>query len=291
MEEKIKELTDRIKAIDEAGVSVRGPKKTLEDPPRGEEGGRIVENTEKEELKKQIATLQRKPEEVKLSELYIILACEEPAKFRRKMAGMALPFNTRDKNYRIPIEEASRKYKFVSEKSPDEIKKEVDMIKRQREDRKMAKTKEGQQRYDRNRQILQRIHKHQVHERLGSIEGKDDPVVSNIKRTITVGSANAPQLVPIMAKNEVIPQKKKELTWDLLKDLTYNDIANTNNKEDEFLPANFLINEGEEEDNEFLKKLSKVGTKNSSPILKKNQIQAMCEDQGERRNLHPVNSV
>ncbi len=116
VEEKIEEITKKIKQIEEEKNKDENNQQVKDIP----------------NLQQEISVLAKKPDEEKLADLYKLIECDNVMKFKRKMAGMSLPFNTRDKKYRIPLNEGSRQYKFVANKTPAEIKQEVRSLQKKR---------------------------------------------------------------------------------------------------------------------------------------------------------------
>eukprot|EP01022_Parablepharisma_sp_SALTPOND_P000438 TRINITY_DN1021_c0_g1_i1.p2 TRINITY_DN1021_c0_g1~~TRINITY_DN1021_c0_g1_i1.p2 ORF type:complete len:679 (+),score=80.28 TRINITY_DN1021_c0_g1_i1:12719-14755(+) len=223
----------------------------------------VGDELSKEELRTEIASLKNKSDADKLTSLYHFIECSDPAKYRKKMVGMALPFNTRDKQYRIPLGDNSRKYKFVARKAPEEIHQQVELIKKQRVAKQLEKKREEQNKYEKNRKILQRIYHEQIKERMGTIDSRLVSAPKNEEEEQKVEKVVENKKVERTNRNETVPTKGNELTWDLLKDLSYNDINAAASKEEELRLEKLVLGEEiDEEDNEILKKLRIDNTSN-----------------------------
>ncbi len=248
VEEQIQKLSSELGSEIPESACKSHPAKREPATMQGSEQGRP-----REEIEQRISDLQAKSQETRLEELYAILSCDDPARYRKKMAGMALPFNTRDKGYRIPTNEASRKYKFVPNKSPEEIRQALEEVNRRRMEKKRELTRESQQKYMKNRRILQRIHERQLQEHMVSFEPGDSR-----KR-----SHNRPSPLRPQPATE-LPSSRKEITWELLKDLTYDDLTTNHGDDDSFQPSKLVL-EGDEEANTILRKLLEKNSPKGSP--------------------------
>lgn len=220
-------------------------------------------------MKAKIEELKKKTDENNLNDLLIdIIKCDDLAKYKKKMAGMALPFNTRDKNYRIPVEETSRRYKFESVKTPDEIKQEMNTIRNKREQEKNRKKKEEQRKYERNREILKKLHIQQLKQKHGTIEAAESKPVERpqVKNTISK-EANKQKI-----------EDNKKITWEILKDLTYKDVKKASMEEDDFKPSD-LFNDSDGEDVDIINKIKNHERSKEKPMksqTKKNEASSVA---------------
>ena len=196
------------------------------------------------------------------------MECGESNKYRRKIKGFTLPFNIKEREYRISTEDKSRRYKFKSEKTIDDIKREVQIVKEKRVEEREQRRKEREDKYEKNRQILKRIHNRQLKER----EGAGIPIAQNIpssRRTpermlgvVGGGGKGAPHNPshnrPALSYKHLgaaTAKSSNKVSLQLLEKLTYNDI-NQNANEDQFRPQDFL-NDSDDEDLSVLRKYKK----------------------------------
>ncbi len=194
------------------------------------------------------------------------LGCADPAKYRRKLSGMGLPFNTRDKSFRIPI--GGGKYKFVAEKSKAEISQEMELIKRRRIERMQTKGRETQQKYEKGRQVLQRIRQQQMKDRLRSLDsgtGFDSEAKSRVSVVAdSIICKGDEQKRPVA----VPKQCGGGITWALLKNMSYNDInamGDNDNGDSEFQPA--ALGDIDSEEERVLRRLQGLQAAKSVAVL------------------------
>ncbi len=155
-----------------------------------------------------------------------LLQCENPGKYRKKMAGLVLPFNTKEKRGRILPDDPSWKYKYKAEKSAEEIRAGMEQVRLVRQEAQLRKEREEKDKYLRNRQVLERIREQQLQERGLANEAPPKSQRPGPKREKVV----------------VKPGKNQPLTLELLENLNYNDI-NQGGLGDDFKPADVLEDE------------------------------------------------
>ena len=210
-------------------------------------------------MKKEIKIEENKSSEEKLTEFYNFLECGDLSKYRNKIKGFTLPFNCKDKNYRIPRDDSSRRYRFKSEKTADEIKKDVQILKERRLEDKKRKEGEEKDKYEKNRMILRRMHEKQKKlrsEKVGMEDG-GKVIVRGLRgeREVPIIAINKQRKYADMGYKHGPLFNNHKITLQSLEKLTYNDI-NQNSYEDEFRPADFL-NDSDDEDLDILKKYKK----------------------------------
>ncbi len=248
--DKISDLNEKINKIDD---------EISQDPSEQKE----QLESERTHYEQEIAYLEAKTESANLLDLYCLLECDEPAKYRRKMSGIVLPFNTRDKAFRIPTEAPSRKYRFRSEKTAQQIRQEVARLRRVRMDKEKAKEKQQIEKYARTRIILRQIREQQIKQRFGlppqDEKEEEEEATSTLKsksRTEELPKGSEYRNTPNRGTQSKSPGPQK-LTWQLLKNITYKDIAPPSN-EDGFKLADF-VNENSaeaEEGDDIVKKVA-----------------------------------
>ncbi len=193
------------------------------------EGKSNQEPDRKEEtLAEKLERLQRMSPEEKFVYLCAMLQCDDPARFRRKMSGMVLPFSTRDKTFRIATDSPGRKYKLSplhkAKKPTEEVQQGLVKLRLVRKQAVVEKRNEEQRKYERCRNILNSIRdkqqqSHQPHR-------KADSLPANGRHAQTL---------------EPLPQPR--LTLELLSGMSYADVG-----ADGFNPADFVIDDGGADD-------------------------------------------
>ena len=205
-----------------------------------------VLNTLREELK----SLQSLSAEALEDGFYKLIECEDVNKYRKKMKAIGLPFGTKEKNLRIPWDDNSRKYKFKSKMSPEEIKEQVKKIKEKREQQQKLKEQEKESKYKKARQVMEAIHKKITNEKSGSAQTetkkyseKNRSLIASHEKTVT----------------KSIPNK---LTIKEIKKMSYKDFGIDD-------AVNPLDDIDEEDDIEVLKKFNIITDKDLKSIKKK----------------------
>ena len=186
------------------------------------------------------------------------MECDDLAKFRKKIKSFALPFNIKD-DFRIPREDNSIKYIFKSDKTAEDIKKQVKLLKERRLNEKRLKELEDKEKYERNRQILKRIHLKQKKEKALNKSGKN--LLDNEEKEGDLSEENGLVKESREGKsvtdteNKNSSSKSQKMTLQSIEKLTYSDI-NQHAYEDEFRPQDFL-NDSDDEDLDILRKYKK----------------------------------
>eukprot|EP00826_Nyctotherus_ovalis_P002730 TRINITY_DN1054_c0_g7_i1.p1 TRINITY_DN1054_c0_g7~~TRINITY_DN1054_c0_g7_i1.p1 ORF type:complete len:377 (-),score=45.38 TRINITY_DN1054_c0_g7_i1:44-1174(-) len=175
-----------------------------------------------EELKSMIEDLNNKSEEAQLTELHNFMGCADPPKYKKKLIGIQLPFNTHDKQYRIPV--STRRHKFIDHELAH---REA----RPTEEQRMIK-------YARGRRVLKNTYRIRLKDSvsLKAQEVIDDSMHENRGKELMEDEERD--------KSAVVVKKPKEFTWNLLNELSYNDI-NDVSKED-LIAIDLLENENKE---------------------------------------------
>ncbi len=235
------------------------PKKEEETTPRAVERGKLEEEARRHE---------GKSDEEKFDEFCRFLECDEPAKFRRKLVGLVLPFNTKDKNFRIEAQmppPVPKRHKPGAKIPQEQIRKEIERINRERLDKKKAKQREAEEKYEKNRRILKRIHDQQLKERMVTLESLNNPSGSvPLPRDDASGSAilpdaaadrtNSLSLGTSQSQSKAAASQSQKLTWSLLRNLSYKEI-NRAAKAEQFLPAEFMNDSCDPDELELMQRL------------------------------------
>jgi len=157
------------------------------------------------EKKEEVETDQSEANQLK--SLYDFLECSNPLHYRKKMVGIKLPFNIRDKESRIPKDDLSKKYKrriYLNTSTAQGI------------------NKQEFNKFGRDRQILTNVHR-------------------NKRQHSTINEE-------IFSNN-----KSNKFTWDLLNNLSYDEMNSKNPVADKFKPEDFITEDTE--DNILMEKL------------------------------------
>ena len=100
-----------------------------------------------------------KSDNIKIEEdFYNYLNCDDSNKYRKKMSAIGLPFGIKDKNFRIPCDKNEIKHRYKSEKTSDEIKEGVQMLKEKRNQLLKLKEMEKEETYNKNREIMKSLY-------------------------------------------------------------------------------------------------------------------------------------
>ena len=204
--------------------------------------------------------MDERTDKEKLIELYGILECDDIQKYRKKIKGFTLPFHIKEETYRIPREDSSRKYQFKSDKTADEIKKDVQFLKNRRLLEKRQTENKNREKYEKSRLILRRIYERQQKEREKVLGGTLE-IASGQQTKREVQARKERKYCNIMA-GKLSPYNQK-ITLQSLDTLTYTDI-NQITKDDVFRPEDFL-NDSDDEDYGILRKFKKGGESLHSP--------------------------
>jgi len=270
--DKIEDLKLKVEKIDEELLKLNEDlinqiTETNEDPRK------IQLESEKEHYEKEILNLETESDQQKLLDLYILMECDDPIKYRPKLKTIALPFHTKDKSYRIPLSDPSRKYKFRINKNIEEIRKQVELVRQERLNRLRVKVTEERDKYSKNRHILQKIYEKQLSSKQNSIILSGGLKIINPILKQQIFSENEPQSMENqnyderpnvqlenqkIIQNEVIPQNKpsnQKITWDILNNLSYNDIKPENDNLDFKLGDFINENDNENDTEEIYKKI------------------------------------
>ena len=74
------------------------------------------------------------------------------------MSAIGLPFGIKDKNFRIPCDKNEIKHHYKSEKTSDQIKEGVQMLKEKRKELQKLKEIEKEEKYKKNREIMKSLY-------------------------------------------------------------------------------------------------------------------------------------
>jgi len=231
----------------------------------------------KEKLLEEIQKLEKLTEEDRKKLLYEYMEINNPAKYKKKMVGMVLPFNTHDKESRIPQESLNHRIKprptrnlalnsrgHVLIKSKRQKLLQASLIEDNKRNSSKQLDEDTRKRYAKGHSIIMQS------KRRGSGTGKvtirnhiqNDPKLhkeeENTKELTSIIEHKLRVKKSVRHKMNV--KKPVELTWKLLTRLSYNDL-NTE-KDNDFLPEKIL----EEDDNADIEILKKL---NDSPIKDK----------------------
>jgi len=83
--------------------------------------------------------LNNKPYEIRFEEFYSHLEIDDGKAYRKKMKGFHLPFNTKEKHYRIPDDSLFKKAKKMDERTAAKIKRILQQRKEEREKEQIEK--------------------------------------------------------------------------------------------------------------------------------------------------------
>ena len=222
-----------------------------------------ISSNEIEELKSQSA-------EKRLEELYKFMEISKPAKYKKKMSAMILPFNIREKDSRIPLDGLNKlpKHKMhrkVSHLNDQQVRvkqsidrsrhKEIPKISKVENERVSKELRAHNERMGAKKRIVAhnsyggynyignkkedvREMKNQYVANIGTGNNENNIIEESkqIKRRTT-----AKQIVNI----KVSPKKNqtREITWELLKHLSYNDVNGFNLGEGDFKPEDFIVSD------------------------------------------------
>lgn len=217
----------------------------------------IPENKFKDNFVKELAKRENMTEKEKIEELYNLLEIDQSGKHREKMNGMSVLFSTPEKNSRYTLE----KNISFSEKKAEDIRREVDLQRKQRLAKRMVQEQEEKERNDRNKEVLKRIYVDQVKKRQGVL---DELKAKQMERT------RVPTYKEIKNKQLGIPTASQHITWKILKTLSYHNIG-VNSTDEQFTPSDF-ISESKDEDEVILRKLEQSGLKESKTKASQMQI-------------------
>ena len=107
---------------------------------------------EKERIIRRIDELKLISQEEYQEEILKYIDWDNPKIYRKKMKGFMLPFNSRSKY------EDTNQYKFKIPKDIEEIRKQVRLIKSQREKQRMQNDVKKRFEYDRHQNIMRKMH-------------------------------------------------------------------------------------------------------------------------------------
>ena len=172
-----------------------------------------------------------------------------------------MPFNIREKEYRIPIEDPTRGYKFRSDKSAQQIKSEVQKLKDRRMYDKLQKENEIKHKYEKNRGILRKIHEKQKKEKERSDWDEKDDYGNQGK----IGGYADIRFKQLGSGAQLMTPPTQKITLQSLEKLTYEDINQGQAESDEFRPEDFL-NDSDDEDLPILKRYKKTGMPQMHPL-------------------------
>jgi len=223
---------------------------------------------ERKQCEQEAYFLRRKPQKEKLLEFYAFLQCDDKEKYRTKLKGIKLPYDLHEKTFKIPFDEQEHKNHFIptGEKSAEEIKREVEYLKKSRLEKKKMQELEEKERYERNRKTLKKVYEQQMRRRMEAMESIKYKQQERQKE-VTYKELKNKQLG--------MPVKAQQFTWQMLKTLTFKDVFGNMNENDNFSPLDLIIEKDKEEDQEIMRKLV--------PLLKGSaRVPSDQEQEGEK---------
>lgn len=159
------------------------------------------------------------------------------------MTRFTLPFGIREKEHRIDENDSSHKYKFKTKHNVEEISKQIERIKNEREKHRKEKEMQSNMKYEANRKALKKIQSKMIKQRQEEIKkGKNSSLLGNPTYT---GIQNK--------KLGINEEKNQKLTWKVLEELSYSDI--NQDTSDDFKPSDVLLDESDDELEEELTRL------------------------------------
>eukprot|EP00826_Nyctotherus_ovalis_P062863 TRINITY_DN916_c0_g1_i8.p1 TRINITY_DN916_c0_g1~~TRINITY_DN916_c0_g1_i8.p1 ORF type:complete len:651 (-),score=137.77 TRINITY_DN916_c0_g1_i8:904-2856(-) len=265
------------------------------------------------EVLREIEKLEKCSDEERRKALYEHMEIENPGKYRKKMVGMVLPFNTHDKEFRIP-QDSGRKLKARPKRSVKPNNHSQSMVKGRRQkilqcstidDRKNNSKCLDTDPQKRSPEEYSMREKKNVVEKAAvrkSIQQSskiriEDEAFNNFQKNPKQASGSSvepsnryigrrdyyrngatikEEKAKVNKVNERNVKKPVELTWKLLTTLSYNDL--NGEKGDEFSPEK-IIEEGDSTDIEILKKLHRKESK-EAPVKSKANLQKVAKYYG-----------
>jgi len=182
---------------------------------------------ERERILAKIQSLKAPTEEDYREEIFTYLHVDHDKSFRTKIQNFSLPFNTRAKR------EDTNNYKHKSKKDIDKIKMEVQKLKQKREMARRLEEKKKETLYQRNQNIMKRMHEDLVRDKGGYVE----PPIQ--------GGVNS--LHPTLNKQRIGYQVPRKFTLESLGRMDYRDFnpqsTQVDEVEDDFKPSDVIDSE------------------------------------------------
>jgi len=213
----------------------------------------------KAQIQSLIEKLKKISEKERLKNFYDYLEIEDQVKYRKKLIGLIIPFNTKDKSTRIPMDDFPRPLP-LPKKSKLEIQKKINLIHKERIQRKKEKEKLDHEKYEKSRKVLKQIYEVQLKQKLSSLENQEIPqkitpeqlILQKYKQSRLSILAPSPS-IPVINSQINLPKNKSSIKSPIGEQkLSWNLIMQNNE-----LPAEYMMGDQFEntEDQEILKKV------------------------------------